>query len=113
LLLVLAAWASATKLHVVLANGAGLSTMNPPAAQVLYRELEAHPERLYLLTESHFILNAWLCYHARHASVYSAVEQIGDCFMSPDAFAFRHRPAHPGPIWEVRGWSMRPREEKP
>jgi hypothetical protein len=113
LLLVLATWASATKLSVVLANGAGLPTMNPPAAQVLYRELEAHPERLYLLKESHFILNAWLCYHARQAPVYSAVEQIGDCLMSPDAFAFRRVPPHPGPIWEVRGWSMRPMEEKP
>jgi hypothetical protein len=113
LLLVLATWASATKLSVVLANGAGLPTMNPPAARTLYRELEAHPERLYLLRERHFILNAWLCYHARHALVYSDVEQIGDCFMSPDAFAFRHMPAHPGPIWEVRGWSVHPMEENP
>jgi hypothetical protein len=87
--------------------------MNPPAAQVLYRELEAHPERLYLLKERHFILNAWLCYHARHALVYSDVEQIGDCLMSPDAFAFRRVPTHPGPIWELRGWSMRPMEENP
>jgi hypothetical protein len=112
-LLVLAAWASSTKLDVVLANGAGLPTMNSPATRTVFRELEAHPERLYLLREGHFILNAWMCYHARHArGVYSDAGQIGDCIMSPDDFAFRRVPAHPGPVWEIRGWSVQPLKDE-
>jgi hypothetical protein len=59
------AWSSWTKLAVVFHDGAGLQTMNLPSARAAYRELDAHPERTYLIIEPHGMLNSWLAYHAR------------------------------------------------
>jgi hypothetical protein len=106
-LVVLAGWASWGKLEVVFANGAGLPTMNSPEARAVYRELDAHPERRYLLTEPHYILNAWFCYHARHSDVYSAVNQIGDKPIAVDDFLFRRPPPNSGEIWTVANGGVR------
>ena len=98
-LVALAGWASWSKLAVVFANGQGLPTMNSTYARAVYRELDAHPERTYLLTEPHFILNGWFCYHARHSDFYSAVDQIGDRRVAE--FQFRAAPPKSREVWTV------------
>ena len=104
-LVALAGWASWSKLEVVAANGQGLPTMNSADARAVYRELDAHPERTYLLTEPHFILNGWFCYHARHSDFYSAVDQIGDRPVA--GFLFRGPPAKGEKIWAVANGGVR------
>jgi hypothetical protein len=108
LLVGLAAWSSATKLAVVFANGSGLQTMNTPEARAVYRELDAHPERTYLVAEPHYILNAWFCYHARHADVYSRLAQIGDRYLPPGTFPFQSVPEPATGIWLVTDAGVQP-----
>jgi hypothetical protein len=79
--------------------------MNSADARAVYRELDAHPERTYLLTEPHFILNGWFCYHARHSDFYSAVDQIGDRPVA--GFLFRGPPAKGEKIWAVANGGVR------
>jgi hypothetical protein len=104
-LVALAGWASWSKLEVVFANGQGLPTMNSTYARAVYRELDTHPERAYLLTEPHFILNGWFCYHARHSDFYSAVDQIGDRPVAD--FQFCAAPPKSLEIWAVDNGGVR------
>jgi hypothetical protein len=98
-LIILAAWSSWTKLAVVFRNGAGLATMNLPQARLVYRELDAHPERTYRLEMPHAILNSWFAYHARHAPTYSAFPIGG---LPPNAiYPFMAPPPSGAEVWEV------------
>ena len=99
LLIVLAAWSSWTKLAVVFHNGEGLATMNLPGARRVYRELDAHPERTYLLEMPHGILNSWFAYHARHAVTYS-LYPIGG-FAPNSTYPFMAAPPAGVGVWEV------------
>lgn len=99
--IVAAAAASWPKMEKVFRNQEGLPTANWPPARLVYRQLDAHPERTYLITEPHGLLNSWLAYHARHARTYSAVP-IGDAYMDP-AYPFLRPPPPDQPYWVVRG----------
>ncbi len=99
----LASVASVEKIRIVTANGDNLSAVTSPATLAVFRSLEAHPERTYVLKEPHPILNAWLCYHARHANVYVDVERVGDRTMSVDEFPFRRIPSNTSGLWLLAG----------
>ncbi|MBI3885500.1 MAG: hypothetical protein HY302_07200 [Opitutae bacterium] len=107
LFLALAAADSWGKLQRVFANGDNLAAINSPAAQAVFRDIAAHPERTYLVKEQHVILNAWLCYHARHASVYTDVDLIGDRPTPVDQFSFRQVPTGSGAMWLLTGERMK------
>jgi hypothetical protein len=105
----LAAWSSLTKLQVVVHNGLGLRSVAFASARARYRELAAHPERRYLLVETHYIINAWLCYYGRDAEIYTPLNQIGDRVMPADVFAFRRPPPDDGrPLWILSVWDIKP-----
>jgi hypothetical protein len=105
LLVGLAAWSSWTKLAVVFRNGAGLATMNLPQARQVYRELDAHPERTYVLEVPNAMLNAWMAYHARQAMTYSAFPIGGIAADSTSAFM---APPPPGAeVWEINWDAIR------
>jgi hypothetical protein len=107
LLVGLAAWSSWTKLAVVFRNGAGLATMNLPQARQVYRELDAHPERTYVLEVPNAMLNAWMAYHARQAMTYSAFPIGGIAADSSSAFM---APPPPGAeVWEINWDAIRRR----
>lgn len=99
--IIAAAAASWPKMEKVFRNQEGLPTANWPPARLVYRELDAHPERTYLITEPHGLLNSWLAYHARHARTFSAVP-IGDAYMDP-SYPFLRPPPPDQPYWQVRG----------
>lgn len=106
-LLIGAASSSVAKLRQVIASGGNLAAVNSAATQAVFAELEAHPERTYLLKEQHVILNAWLCFHARHARVYADVDKIGDRLVPTDQFAFRRLPRNTGEVWLLTGESTK------
>ncbi len=97
----LAAWSSSTKLAVVYDNGSGLRTVNTPNSRDVYRELDAHPERRYLMEEGHPFLNSWFCYHARHSEVYTRMNTIFGEDLRPLQYAFQHVPPPPTELWAV------------
>lgn len=96
-----AGWSSWTKLAVVFRGGEGLATVNIPGVQAVYRELEAHPERTYLLEMPNAVLGDWLAYHARHAPTYSLFP-LGGIAARP--YAFMGPPPAGQEVWEV-GWT--------
>ncbi len=70
-----------------------LGAVDTAATRRVFEQLEASRGATYTLRERHPIVNAWLAYHARHATLYSDVEVVGDRVMPADQFAFRRPPS--------------------
>ncbi len=87
----------------VLDNAEILAAVNSPGARAVYRELDSHPDRRYVIKEQHPIVNAWLAYHGRHSDMYADTSAIGDRPVPQDQFAFRRLPAHIADSWLVTG----------